>query len=140
MAKAFQGELFEKVFSGESPEAVVKDYVEATRAGKRDGQLVYRKRLRRHLHEYVKNIPPQVRAARSADERNARSGKSLRYQHKGWISYVITTAGPEAIEHQQSPLDYDHYIDKQLRPVAEGVLPFVGLNFDHLIDDQQGLF
>ncbi|MTI12265.1 DNA polymerase II [Sansalvadorimonas verongulae] len=140
LAKSFQTELFEKVFARESPEATVKDYVARTRGGEMDSQLVYRKRLRRHLHEYVKNIPPQVRAARQADEQNERLGKSLRYQHKGWISYLITVAGPEAVEHHQSSIDYEHYIERQLKPVAEGVLPFIGLDFDQLIDEQQSLF
>ncbi|WP_281646187.1 DNA polymerase II [Parendozoicomonas sp. Alg238-R29] len=140
LAKSFQTELFEKVFARESPEAVVKDYVARTRAGELDDQLVYRKRLRRHLHEYVKNIPPQVRAARQADEQNKKLGKSLRYQHKGWISYLITVTGPEAVEHHHSAIDYDHYVERQLKPVAEGVLPFVGLDFDVLIDEQGSLF
>ena len=140
LAKSFQVELFEKVFAGQSPEHIVLRYVDETLAGQRDSELVYQKRLRRPLSDYVKNIPPQVRAARQADEINRREGKPLRYQRKGWISYVITTAGPEAIEHQQGTLDYQHYIDKQLKPVAEGILPFIGLNFDELVDGQQGLF
>ncbi|MCS5931982.1 hypothetical protein LNQ03_12430 [Klebsiella pneumoniae subsp. pneumoniae] len=31
-----------------------------------------------------------------------------------------TTSGPEPVDYQQSPLDYDHYLTKQLQPVAEG--------------------
>ncbi|CAM3627060.1 DNA polymerase II [Parendozoicomonas haliclonae] len=140
LAKTFQIALFEKVFAGESPEQLVQDAVAETLAGKHDDQLIYRKRLRRRLDEYVKNVPPHVRAARRADELNRQHGKPERYQHKGWISYVITVAGPEAVEWQQSPVDYQHYIDKQLQPVADGVLPFVGLDFLALVDNQQGLF
>ena len=58
----------------------------------------------------------------------------------GWVSYVITVNGPEAIEYLQSPIDYQHYINKQLKPVAEGILPFIGLDFSRLTDDQLGLF
>jgi DNA polymerase-2 len=88
----------------------------------------------------VKNIPPQVRAARVADDRNRSLGKSLRYQNKGWIRYVMTLNGPEAVEHRISPIDYQHYIDKQLKPVADGILPLVGLDFKTLTDEQMGLF
>ena len=140
LAKSFQTELFTKVFSDQSPEQLVKDYLRQTLSGERDDQLVYRKRLRRKLDQYVRNIPPQVRAARQADDFNQAQGKSLRYQNRGWISYVITVNGPEAIEYLQSPIDYQHYINKQLKPVADGILPFVGLDFSRLTDDQLGLF
>lgn len=140
LAKQFQMALFEKVFSDQSPVALVQATVRDTLAGLRDADLVYRKRLRRHLDQYVKNIPPQVRAARNADEHNKKSGKALRYQNKGWVSYVITVNGPEAVEYRVSTIDYQHYIEKQLKPVAEAVLPFIGIDFQALIDDQLGLF
>ena len=35
--------------------------------------------------------------------------------------------------------DYQHYIDRQLRPVAEAILPFAGLDFDGLVSAQMGL-
>ena len=38
------------------------------------------------------------------------------------IDYVITVAGPEPVESRADPLDYEHYIDRQIRPVAEPVL------------------
>ena len=140
LAKSFQTELFSQVFADQSPEQTVKEYVRKTLDGELDSQLVYRKRLRRKLNQYVKNVPPQVRAARKADEINQSQGKSLRYQNRGSISYVITVNGPEAVEHLHSPIDYQHYINKQLRPVADGILPFIGLDFAQLTDDQLGLF
>lgn len=140
LAKIFQTELFECVFHDKDPSNFVRDIVNQTRSGERDEQLVYRKRLRRKLGDYVKNVPPHVRAARIADEHNKREGKPLQYQHKGWISYVMTVAGPEPLEHQQSPLDYEHYIEKQLQPVADAILPFVSLSFEELVNAQMGLF
>ncbi|MGI9278247.1 MAG: DNA polymerase II [Endozoicomonas sp.] len=140
LAKYFQTELFSLVFSDQSPEALVKETVQKTLAGEWDEKLVYRKRLRRNLKDYVKNIPPQVRAARRADEINQSLGKSLKYQRKGWIQYVMTVHGPEPLEYRNSPIDYQHYIDKQLKPVADGVLPFINLDFNTLIDEQMGLF
>ena len=140
LAKNFQLALFQKVFHDEDPSEVVKQTVEETLSGKRDSQLVYKKQLRRKLSAYVKNVPPHVRAARIADEINQKRGKTLKYQNRGWISYIITLSGPEPVEHQVSTIDYDHYIDRQLKPVADAILPFVGLDFESLISAQAEIF
>ncbi|SHO56370.1 DNA polymerase II [Vibrio quintilis] len=140
LAQRFQQELYHRVFHQENPCDYVRNFVEETLAGEFDQALIYRKRLRRRLSEYQKNIPPQVRAARLADEHHRRQGKPLQYQNKGTIEYVITLNGPEPIEFQNSPLDYQHYIDKQLKPVADAILPFIGYQFDDLTKPQLGLF
>lgn len=108
--------------------------------GELDEQLVYRKRLRRPLAEYQRNVPPHVRAARLADEHNLKLGRAQQYQQRGTIKYVWTTSGPEPVDYQQSPLDYDHYLTKQLQPVAEGILPFVNDDFATIVTGQLGLF
>ncbi|WP_160153761.1 DNA polymerase II [Microbulbifer sp. ALW1] len=140
LAKQFQTQLYGMVFKGEDPSDYIREMVEKTRTGEMDEQLVYRKRLRRKLEQYVKNIPPQVRAARLADEHRRQQGLSPKYQNKGWIHYVITLNGPEPVDYLQSPIDYQHYIDKQLKPVADAILPFIDLDFDSLVDGQLGLF
>lgn len=48
----------------------VRDYVGKTLSGDFDDQLVYRKRLRRKLDDYQRNVPPHARAARIADDYN----------------------------------------------------------------------
>jgi len=140
LAKEFQAQLFEHVFADRDPTELVKSVVKHTRAGQCDAKLVYRKQLRRKLNMYVKNVPPHVRAARFADQKNSQLGKSLMYQNKGWISYVMTTSGPEPIEYHASQLDYDHYIEKQIKPIADAVLPFIGHDFDAITSDQIELF
>ncbi|WP_115719607.1 DNA polymerase II [Gallaecimonas mangrovi] len=140
LAKQFQTELYRLVFADKNPSDFIRQTVEDTLAGKRDSDLVYKKRLRRKLDQYVKNVPPHVRAARLADEHNKKAGKTLKYQGKGSISYLITLSGPEPLEYQQSPIDYQHYIDRQLQPVAEAILPFINLEFEQLIGGQMGLF
>jgi DNA polymerase-2 len=140
LAKEFQTELFECVFHDKDPSDYVRKVVAETLAGERNDQLVYRKRLRRKLDQYIKNVPPHVRAARLADEQNKRNGRPLQYQHKGWISYVMTIHGPEPVQYQQNMLDYEHYIEKQLQPVADAILPFIELSFEGLINQQMGLF
>jgi DNA polymerase-2 len=37
-------------------------------------------------------------------------------------------------------VDYQHYVDRQLAPVADGILDFVGSSFRALTDKQIGLF
>jgi DNA polymerase-2 len=142
LAKQFQSELYRKIFNGED----YLDFVRATNdqvlAGQRDLDLVYRKRLRRHLHEYLKNVPPHVQAARKYAQL---TGEQLR--RGDWISYVITSNGPEPVGSYevdlsllQSPIDYQHYIDKQLSPVADSILHFLDESLTQLVDQQLSLF
>ncbi|MGR5391545.1 DNA polymerase II [Vibrio crassostreae] len=140
LAQQFQQTLYEMVFHDQDPTDYVRQFVDETSAGKHDDLLVYQKRLRRKLHEYQKNIPPQVRAARMADEINAQLGRPLQYQNKGRIEYLITLSGPEPKEYLKSGIDYQHYIDKQIKPVAEAILPFIGLDFERVTGQQLGLF
>nr|WP_232012625.1 DNA polymerase II [Vibrio aphrogenes] len=136
----FQQQLYSMIFHDEDPQHFIRQYVQDTQNGHYDDDLVYQKRLRRKLSEYQKNIPPQVRAARMADEHNARLGRPLQYQNKGRIEYLFTLNGPEPKDYQTSPIDYQHYIDKQIKPVADAILPFIGLDFESIIAPQMGLF
>ncbi|GIZ53369.1 DNA polymerase II [Noviherbaspirillum aridicola] len=140
LAQRFQQELYLRIFRGEPYEEYVRDYVRRTLSGELDELLVYRKRLRRELDEYQRNVPPHVRAARIADEYNRRQGRPLQYQDGGWIRYVITVAGPEPMEALRSPIDYEHYLTRQLQPVADAILPFLGDAFTRLTSPQQTLF
>jgi len=140
LAQTFQRELYLRIFNSRPFEDYVRDYVRRTLAGEMDDQLIYRKRLRRPLDDYERNVPPHVRAARLADDYNLRNGRPLQYQDRGWISYVITTAGPEPLEVRTAPIDYDHYITRQLQPIADAILPFVQADFATLIGGQMGLF
>ncbi|WP_104203766.1 DNA polymerase II [Billgrantia saliphila] len=140
LAKVFQQELYRRIFLGEPYRDYVQDFVRRTLAGEHDELLVFRKRLRRRLDDYRRNVPPHVRAARMADELNERLGRPQQYQSGGWIRYVMTVAGPEPLEARRSSIDYQHYVARQLQPVADAILPFVGGDFTALIDRQLGLF
>ena len=140
LARQFQQELYERIFQRKPYQDYVRDYVRKTLAGEFDDRLVYRKRLRRTLDDYERNVPPHVRAARLADDYNAQHGRPRQYQNGGWISYVITLAGPEPLEVRRAAIDYDHYITRQLQPVADAILPFVDDDFSTLIGGQLGLF
>ena len=140
LAQQFQQELYLRIFNRKPYQDYVRDYVRKTLAGEFDDRLIYRKRLRRTLDDYQRNVPPHVRAARIADEYNDRQGRPRQYQNGGWISYVITVAGPEPLEIRSAPIDYDHYVTRQLQPVADAILPFVDDDFSTLIGGQLGLF
>jgi DNA polymerase-2 len=140
LAQRFQQELYLRVFKREPYQDYVRDYVRRTLSGEFDELLVYRKRLRRPLAAYERNVPPHVRAARMADEYNRQQGRPLQYQRGGWISYVMTGAGPEPLEARRSPLDYQHYVTNQLQPVADAILPLLNDDFETLTSGQQTLF
>ena len=140
LAQLFQQELYRRIFQREPYQDYVRDYVARTVNGALDDQLVYRKRLRRPLEAYERNVPPHVRAARMADEFNREQGRPLQYQNGGWISYVMTNSGPEPLETRRSAIDYEHYVTRQLQPVADAILPFLQDDFSRLITTQQTLF
>lgn len=142
LAKQFQAELYRKVFDGEDHLDYVRNTTAQVLAGERNSELIYRKRLRRQLHEYQKNVPPHVQAARKYLQL---TGERIR--RGDWISYVMTTNGPEPLGTyevdwalRQSPLNYQHYIDKQLTPVADSILHFLGESLGQLVESQLSLF
>ncbi len=49
----------------------------------------------------------------------------------------MTTAGPEPMDNVQHPIDREHYVEKQIRPVAEPVLETLGLDFEQVIGDSR---
>ncbi len=140
LARQFQEGLLSRIFQGEPYKAFVTAYAQSMLAGEKDDLLIYRKRLRHRLDAYQVNVPPQVRAARTADEYNARIGRPRQYQNGGWIRYVMTRNGPEPLETRHSRIDYEHYLSKQLQPIADAILQPLGDSFAALTSLQQGLF
>ncbi|CDG96858.1 DNA polymerase II and 3'-_ 5' exonuclease [Xenorhabdus bovienii str. puntauvense] len=139
LAQIFQNELYTLIFHQKPYQDYIRDYVANTLAGKFDDRLIYRKQLRRKLSDYQRNVPPHVRAARLADEYNQLNNRPLQYQNGGWISYLITQSGPEPLENQTTLPDYEHYINKQLMPIADAILPFLQDNFMTLLTGQMSI-
>ncbi len=140
LARQFQEGLLSRIFHGEPYQEFVRDYARATLAGEMDDLLIYRKRLRHQLDDYQVNVPPQVRAARIADAHNDRVRRPRQYQNGGWIRYVMTLDGPEPLESRQSRIDYQHYLHKQLQPIADAILQPLGDSFTALTTLQRRLF
>lgn len=133
LAKNFQYELYEALFLGEDVERLVKNTIKNLENGMYREELIYTKRLSKRPWEYVKNIPPHIKAALelSKDEQ-----KTLRE-----ISYIITVNGPKALIFDQYKADTQHYIDKQIKPIAQTVLSVLNTSFESIIEgDQLSLF
>ncbi len=128
LARNFQRELLRRVFLHEPYEAMVRDTRQQLMQGQLDEQLVYQKRLRRHIDAYAKNIPPHVRAARMLDRPSGR------------VRYLMTTQGPEPLAKHRSPIDYHHYLERQLAPAADALLSCLGTDFATIAGDQLRLF
>ncbi len=126
LAKQVQRELYQRLFTGQSVDGYLADIVRRVRAGSCDDALVYRKNLRKSADEYTATTPPHVAAARKSSQPS-----------DGLIRYVMTTAGAEPIDNVQHPIDREHYVDKQIKPVAEPVLTTLGLEFERVIGDSR---
>ncbi|MHC4884066.1 MAG: DNA polymerase II [Planctomycetota bacterium] len=138
LAGELQQELFHLLFTASTEEertASIQDLIQ-TRvdqlfAGELDDKLVYRKRIRKPLKEYIRTTPPHVRAARLLPHPVRR------------VSYLITTAGPEPVGYLTAPLDYRHYQRKQILPIVQTLAPFCGIQAEAACahgDTQRSLF
>ncbi|HEX4152314.1 MAG TPA: DNA polymerase II [Steroidobacteraceae bacterium] len=124
LAKRVQRELYQRLFTDQPVDAYLADIVARVRGGEMDEELVYHKNLRKDTGEYTATTPPHVAAARKSSRPPGRS-----------IRYVLTTAGAEPLDNLTHPLDREHYVEKQVRPVAEPVLETLGLDFESVIGD-----
>jgi DNA polymerase II len=132
VSKKFQLELLEMVFHDKEVKSYVRKFVKDLLAGKYDLLLVYRKALRKDTEEYTKTTPPHVKAARMLDKITSNI-----------IDYMMTSDGPVPLQlmekdkqsgKNQYKIDYAHYIDKQIKPLADAILYFYDTSFDDLMD------
>ena len=128
LAKDVQRELYARLFSDRPVDEYLRRVVADLRAGRFDDRLVYRKALRKAPGAYTATTPPHVAAARKL-------GRTAR----GRVAYVITRDGPEPAQDRRSPIDHEHYVEKQVRAVAEPVLLHLGLDFARVVGDDRQL-
>ena len=140
LAREFQQELYRRIFLDQPFEQYVKTVVEQVRHGQMDEHLVLRRRMRRRMKDYVKNVPPHVRAARSLSEIRASKGLPPLPDSGGWSEYVMTVNGPEPRQYVASSIDYGFYVDRQLAPIADAILSFKGTSLAEITDQQMTLF
>ena len=142
LAKRFQYELFERFFlllekeKGREDEEArrelrewVRTFTEDLKAGRFDRELVYKRRLTKKAEGYTKSTPPHVKAIRMLEEAGIHHGRD--------VEYVMTPAGPVPVQLKPQEIDYAHYLEKQIRPLADGVLFALGLTYDGIIQGEQ---
>jgi DNA polymerase-2 len=130
LAREFQKELFGRIFNGLDVEDYVRSTVSALRAGRLDHTLVYKKRLRQSLDAYDSITPPHVHSARLLAQRGVPVRKG------DIIEYVFTVCGAMPASGFDQPLDYDHYIRRQMSPAVDGLLELIGTSVGEVIDRQ----
>jgi DNA polymerase-2 len=130
-AKEFQMTLLKRIFAKQEVAPYIKKFVEEVKTGKHDALLVYKKALGKEVGEYTKTTPPHVKAARMLEKIDSNI-----------IEYYITVNGPEPVQKLKSKIDYDHYIEKQLKPIADSILVFFNQAFDDVVSGkrQKSLF
>jgi DNA polymerase II len=128
LSKHFQNGLLDLVFHDRPVEGFVLKFLADLRTGRFDADLIYRKAVRKDLNAYTKTTPPHVQAARKQQHTSG-----------GLVEYVVTRNGPEPAGEETAPPDYDHYIEHQLKPVANAVLHFLGTDFDRIAGTQRQL-
>jgi DNA polymerase-2 len=132
LAKDFQQELYRRIFNNEPFKEFIIETYNQLLTGKLDKKLIYSKRLRRPLESYTSTQSPQIKAAKKMKNPGRK------------ISYLITLNGPEpvndAINPHQSLPDYQHYVDKQLAPVADSILYFLDTTFERITQRQIDVF
>jgi len=122
-ARDFQRELLLKAFHKKPVAEFIRDYVKKIQDGKMDSKLVYSKSIRKALAKYTKTTPPHVKAARKLDHLDSNI-----------IKYYITTEGPEPIQKLTHSIDYEHYIKKQIEPIATQILSLIDKDFESVIN------
>ncbi len=125
-AQEFQIKLLDKVFHKKEIASFIKSYIKELKSGKLDDKLVYRKSIRKELSEYTKITPPHVKAARKLDKLDS-----------SIIEYYITTDGPEPIQKLKHKIDYEHYIEKQIKPIANQILTLFDKTFDDIMQSSK---
>lgn len=121
-AQEFQIKLLDKIFHRQEFIRFIREYVKNIREGKLDEKLIYKKSITKPLDAYVKTTPPHVKAARKLDKLESNI-----------IRYYQTEKGPEPIQKLKHKIDYDHYIKKQIAPIANTLLFFFDKDFDEII-------
>jgi len=133
LASDLQISLFDRLFNEQPIDDLMQVTIRGLYAGEYDDQLVYRVRLRRPVEAFVKSTPPHIKALRDA----IASSPEFSIAIGDDIEYIMTKSGPQLTSHQLADIDYQHYVDKQLKPVAEPILDSLGVEFERYMPIQQ---
>ncbi len=134
LAREAQRELLARVFNDQPWEPWLVSLRAQVLSGQLDDKLVYRRRLRRDVDAY-ESSSPHVRAARMVAERDDADDAPV-----SEVEYLMTSRGAQPLGQLTAPIDYAHYLDKQLAPALDVVLTQLGTSWDRLAGEQLQLF
>ena len=126
LAKEFQITLYEKIFTEQDYTDYIQATIQAVLAGKKQRPHLSQTPAP-PLKQLPKTTPPHIQAARKYQ---TWTGQALK--QGDWIDYVMTLNGAEPLGADEdfallkSPIDYEFYLTKQLKPVADSILYFLG--------------
>ncbi|MBN2382306.1 DNA polymerase II [bacterium] len=132
LARNLQRALLELIFADRTRTEIqgyIRNYLSALDQGKLDCDCVYQKSLRKSVRAYTRSRPPHVRAASLLSSERQR----------GLISYIWTRHGPEPIGPQVGQPDYEHYREKQVRPILRSLDQIVKLDLEQALHDKRQL-
>lgn len=129
IARRFQFELLDLFLRQKDLEEYIKTFVADLKAGKFHHELAMKKRLSKDTEEYLKMTPPHVVAAKMLEKE--RGIKVFQ------VEFVMTKRGAVPIQLPHEDVDYEYYLEKQLKPLADSVLVFLGKKFDDFIQGEQ---
>ena len=129
LAKKFQYELFERLFADQDIIPWIKAFVDKFHAGEFNDLLVYKKRLTKDIGDYVKSLPPHVKAAQQLLDAGMEVSRD--------IEYVMTRRGPVPVMLDCHDIDYAHYLEKQIKPLADSVLWSFNSSFHDIFSSTQ---
>ena len=131
LAHQLQRELLDRLFhdaDSDELEQRISEWVGAVRSGAKDDSLVYRKGLRKSVGRYTKTSPPHVQAAR------------LLPNPPDVVHYVITRDGPQPLGKVSAPLDYNHYVQKQIEPIVRTLAQVCPIDTEAAVKGEISLF
>ncbi len=136
LARRIQYELYRRMFNHLDVVGFLATEIEALKRGDYDNELIFSKRLRRKLDAYQAKASPHVKAARQLLEHTG----DLSYGRLGTrINYLVTINGPEAVSLRRSAIDYDYYIERQIKPIADPILSIMKESFTSISTGQLSL-
>ncbi|WP_144206516.1 DNA polymerase II [Shewanella donghaensis] len=133
LARRMQYHLYLLLFTKGDVKAYLVEQLNKLKCGDFDDELVFRKRLKRNIEDYTAKSSPHVKAATRLCQI---TGNSDRGKRGTTISYRMTLNGAQPLEALKESIDYEYYLEKQIKPIAEPVMGLIGESFESLTSNQ----
>ncbi|GIU02386.1 DNA polymerase II [Shewanella sp. KT0246] len=136
VARRMQYHLYLLLFTQGDVKSYLQQQLQKLEEGELDEELIFRKRLKRNVEEYTAKSSPHVKAAIRLCQI---TGNESAGRRGSMVEYRMTLNGAQPIEAKNEAIDYQYYVEKQIKPIAEPVLALLGEGFDSLSNNQMML-